>query len=288
MSNLPSFLVINAYPKTDRETLAQFGVTNASKLYSQLLHQIINNAFIDTLNIADLDAKLPNAEQLKKYNGIVWTGSSLTIYEDFPEVTRQIEFAQLAFEAGIPQFGSCWAAQIAVTAAGGKCMPHPDGIEFGIARQISLTDTGRSHPLYRDKKTVFDGFISHYDEITHLPPGSQILAGNDYTRVQAVSVTYKNGTFWATQYHPEYNLHELARLCYARRERLTKFGFFPSLADAEIFIEDLETLHKHPKRKDIAWRLGISPDLTHDNVRFTEVSNWINELVLPHKQANKA
>lgn len=285
MSNLPRFLVINAYPKTDREELAQFGVKSASLLYSQVLHQIVQDAPIDTLHIADLDRDPPSLEALKQYNGIVWTGSSLTVYDDIPEVTRQIELAQRAFEAGIPQFGSCWAAQVAVTAAGGKCAAHPDGIEFGIARNICLTDAGRGHPLFRDKKTVFDGFISHYDEITHLPPGAQILAGNDYTRVQAVSVTYKKGTFWATQYHPEYDLHELARLCYARRERLTKFGFFTSSHDAEMFIEDLETLHNHPDRKDIAWRLGISSDLTHDEVRQSEVRNWITELVIPHKQS---
>lgn len=287
MTNKPSFLVVEAYPKTAREELGQYGASNASQLYSQLLKHVAEGANTEILHIADLENELPSIDQLNTYDGIAWTGSNLTIYDDIPQVNRQIELAQLAYAAGIPQFGSCWAAQVAVTAAGGKCAAHPDGIEFGIARNICLTEAGRGHPLYRDKKTVFDGFISHYDEITHLPPDAQILAGNDYTRVQAVSVVHKKGTFWATQYHPEYNLHELARLCYARRERLTDLGFFNSLQDAELFVEDLETLYTHPERKDIAWRLGISTDLTFEEVRQTEVRNWITELVLPRLQSNR-
>lgn len=284
MTSKLNFLVIDAYQQAARDELNQFGAANASRIYSQMLHQLTDNASIDILYIADVENALPSDEQLAQYQGIVWTGSSLTVYHDTPEVTRQIELSQRIFAIGVPQFGSCWAAQVAITAAGGKCAAHPQGLEFGIARNITLTDAGRGHPMFRDKKTVFDAFISHYDEITHLPPGAQILAGNDFTRVQAVSVSYQKGEFWAPQYHPEYDLHELARLCYARRARLTELGFFDALPQAEAFIEDLETLHQNPKRKDIAWRLGISSDITRKEVRQAEARNWINELVIPYSQ----
>ena len=95
---------------------------------------------------------------------------------------------------------------------------------MGIARKIVLTPEGRAHPMYRGKKHVFDAFISHDDEITHMPPGGLALAGNDFTRVQAVSVTWQGGTFWSPQYHPEYDLHELARLCYCRKQKLVDTG----------------------------------------------------------------
>jgi GMP synthase (glutamine-hydrolysing) len=280
--NQLSFLVIDAYQLSARNELNQYGASNASNIYSQLLENLVDNLTIDVLYIADLENDLPTKKQLKKYHGIVWTGSSLTVYHDVPEVTRQIEFAKLVFEVGTPQFGSCWAAQVAITAAGGKCAAHPEGLEFGIARNITLTDAGRSHPMFYGKKSVFDAFISHYDEITHLPPGAQILAGNDFTRVQAVSVSYKNGEFWAPQYHPEYNLHELARLCYARRARLTELGFFSTEEQAQAFVIDLETLHENPQHKEIAWRLGFSSDLTRVEVRQAEARNWINLLVIPY------
>ena len=67
----------------------------------------------------------------------------------------------------------------------------PRGREMGIARKIALTPEGRAHPLYIGKASVFDAFISHEDEITHLPPGAVNLASNAFTRVQAVSVVHR-------------------------------------------------------------------------------------------------
>ena len=155
---------------------------------------------------------------------------------------------------------------------------------MGIARKIALTDDGRSHPLYIGKPRVFDAFISHEDEITHLPSGALNLAGNAFSSVQAVCVTHGRGTFWAVQYHPEYDLHELARLTFARMERLVAMGFFPDLDAARDYVNKLETLHQDPSRRDIAWLLGIDDDVMNDDVRQVEVRNWIEHLVLPRKR----
>ncbi|OMH26655.1 glutamine amidotransferase [Motiliproteus sp. MSK22-1] len=277
----PVFLVIDGYPEPAREELQAGGASVAGELYKKVLQQCAPGSRIDILFGADNPASLPSEQVLSQYDGIVWTGSNLTIYQDVPEVSQQIDLAQTLFKSRIPQFGSCWAAQLAVTAAGGSCAAHPAGMEFGIARSIALTQEGRSHPLFQDKKSVFDGFISHCDEITHLPPGAQVLAGNDHSKIQAVSVTYQGGVFWAVQYHPEYDLHELATLCHCRREAHTKRGFFDSEESADVFVKELEKLHRDASRKDIAWRLGISPDLTNTDIRQQEIKNWINHLVLP-------
>ena len=45
---------------------------------------------------------------------------------------------------------------------------------------------------------------------------STVLASNNFTSVQVVGVNYKNRSFWATQYHPVYDLKEMARLIVAR------------------------------------------------------------------------
>lgn len=95
-------------------------------------------------------------------------------------------------DAGLPQYGSCWAAQIAVAAAGGHCAKNPRGREMGIARKIALTPEGRAHPMFEGKPSVFDAFTSHNDEITHIAPGGLDLAGNDFTAVQAVAVRHLN------------------------------------------------------------------------------------------------
>jgi len=286
MADGPRLLVVDGYSREGREDLRAGGASTAGELYAAMLTRCgPKGTAVDILCPADPDAALPQGAAIAQYDGIAWTGSSLTIYADDPKVTPQIAFARAAFEARVPSFGSCWAAQIAVVAAGGRCAASPKGREMGIARKIGLTPEGRGHPLYFGKKSLFDAFISHDDEITHLPPGGLLLACNGHTQVQAVAVTHQGGQFWGLQYHPEYDLHELARLCYCRKQKLTDRGFFRDLDAAQAFVDQLEALHQDPSRKDIAWLLGIDEDVINEDIRRAEVRNWIEQLVLPQMRA---
>jgi len=281
MGSQPRFIVVDGYSRAGREDLAAGGASTAGDLYAAMLKSCAPGSAVDIVYPADPGSSLPKGAAIAQYDGIAWTGSSLTVYADDPQVTPQIDFAKAAFEAKVPSFGSCWAAQIAVVAAGGQCAANPKGREMGIARKISLTADGRAHPLYTGKKAVFDAFISHDDEVTHLPPGGILLASNRYTNVQSVAVTHRGGVFWGLQYHPEYDLHELARLCYCRKQKLVDKGFFQDLDAAQSFVDQLEALHQDPGRKDIAWLLGIDEDVMNEDIRRAEVRNWINLLVLP-------
>ena len=282
MSDGPHFLVVDGYRREGREELAAGGATPAGELYARMLGECRPDCSVDILYPADPGARLPRGAALGAYDGVAWTGSSLTIYADDPEVRTQIDLARAIFEAGIPSYGSCWAAQLAVVAAGGLCAPNPNGREMGLARKIRLTPEGRAHPLYIGKPSVFDAFISHVDEVTHLAPGAVCLASNRFTEVQAVTVTYHGGTLWAVQYHPEYDLHELARLTYCRVDKLTELGFFADRDAGLAYVGQLEALHQDPSRQDLAWLLGIDADVTNADVRRREVYNWIEQLVLPH------
>jgi GMP synthase (glutamine-hydrolysing) len=281
MANHPNFLVIDGYRRDGREELAAGGATPAGELYAQMLRKCCPGASVDIVYPADPGVSLPSGAALESYDGLAWTGSSLTVYADDPAVTPQIELARAAFEAKVPSFGSCWSAQIGVVAAGGRCAANPRGREMGIARKIALSAEGRAHPMYIGKPNVFDAFISHEDEVTHLPPGAVSLAGNAFTNVQAVTITHKGGTLWAVQYHPEYDLHELARLTYCRIDKLVKLGFFADADAARDYVNKLEALHQDPQRRDLAWLLGIDADVMNEDVRVCEVRNWIEQLVLP-------
>jgi GMP synthase (glutamine-hydrolysing) len=281
IDNNKIFLILDGYPEAHRAPLAEFGGTLAGELYARRMQEVLPGCKTEIVFVADVDNELPKGRLLDQYDGIIWTGSSLTIHHDTDErVTRQIRFAQAAFEARVPMFGSCWAAQMAVTAAGGKCAPNPRGREFGIARKIGLTPAGRGHPLYAGKTDVFDGFTSHQDEITHMPSGGVVLAGNSFTSVQAVDVTHNGGSFWAVQYHPEYDLNEIAGLCRWRKEALTAQGNFATVDIAQVFIENLEALHRDPGRQDIRWQLGIDDDVLNTDIRYQELRNWLAAKIL--------
>src|SRR5258705_2974108 len=155
------FLVIDGYNKAARDELQAGGASAAGDLYVKMLKKCLPEAQCDVVHPADPGSSLPKGAALGQYDGIAWTGCSLTIYDDDPRVGPQIELARAAYESKVPSFGSCWAAQMAVVAAGGIVRANPRGREMGIGRKIYLTPEGRGHPLYFGKTTVFDGFISH-------------------------------------------------------------------------------------------------------------------------------
>ena len=279
--------IINGYPKPNREVLTRAGMCGADELYVRVLKKLVPDVRVETLFIADMDTSLPDARRAEGYDGFIWTGSNLTIYEDDPRVTRQIEFSRLIFAIGRPQFGSCWGLQMAAVAAGGEVRKNPRGREMGFARKLRLTAEGRRHPMYEGKPDVFDGFISHLDEVTRLPNGGVLLATNDHTRVQALEVRSGQGVFWATQYHPEYELAEMARLIVARADPLIKEGFFADRAALEAKVHRMEALASDPSRKDLRWDVALEDDILDDQIRQCELRNWVRKMVMPATPAGK-
>jgi len=279
----PRILIIDGYPKDDRTNLAGCGMSTAGDLYAAMLGKICPEARFETVYPSDPDATFADGVGIGDFDGVAWTGCSLTIHDASDQrVQRHIELARTAYRAGVPQYGTCWGIQIAAVAAGGTVAANPHGREMGIARKITLSQTGRGHPLYRDKPTTFDGYVSHFDEVTHLPPGAEVLAGNAFTRVQALGVQHEKGTFWGLQYHPEYDLYQMARLMFCRRAALTKEGFFTDEANALEVVEKFERLHKNPSDIALAWQLGVEPDLLLETMRQAEPRNWLEQLVLPN------
>ena len=276
------FLVIDGYAKASRDDLDAAGMQYAWKLYGDMLQRNLPGAEYDVLLPSDFGVQMPGEGELEGYSGILWTGCNLSIYdEEDASVQKQIALAKLCYEIGIPSFGSCWGLQMSVVAAGGKVAPNPLGKEMGLARKIKLTSEGEEHPLFKGKPSVYEAYISHDDIVTEIPEGAVVLAGNDFTPVQALAVTHKKGTFWSVQYHPEYNLHEMACLIIAREEKLINQGFYKAPDELKAMVAKMKALFKEPDRKDLRWQLVIDDDVLSSEIKECEVKNWINELVLP-------
>ena len=276
------FLIIDGYSKASRDDLNAAGMQLAWKLYGDMLQRNLPEAEYDVLLPSDPGVNMPTEKELKKYSGILWTGCNLCIFDDKnPSVVKQIALAKLCYEIGIPSYGSCWGLQVSVVAAGGKVAPNPRGKEMGLARKIKLSREGEKHPLFKGKPPVFEAYISHDDIVTEIPEGGVILAGNDFTPVQALAVTHKKGTFWSVQYHPEYNLHEMACLIIAREEKLMQLGFFKEPEELKTLVDKMKLLYKEPDRKDLRWQLVIDDDVLSDVIKECEFRNWLSELVLP-------
>lgn len=231
--------------------------------------------------VAHRDTGFTPPADVASYDGIAWTGSNLTVHRDTPAVRQQLTFARAAFAAGVPSFGSCWAVHVAVTAAGDRCEANPRGREFGVARKIVLTPAGSAHPMYAGKAVAFDALVSHEDHVVAVGPTTTVLAGNDFSPVQAVEVEQDGGVFWAVQYHPEYALLDVAHLGVLRAPQLVRQGFFRDPADAEDFLRQLRELHADPARTDLVYRLGVDADVLDARLRTCEARNWLDRLVKP-------
>jgi GMP synthase (glutamine-hydrolysing) len=274
--------VLDSYDRAGREELRAHGASEAGALYARLLRELEPGASVDVAYPADAEPGLPPGAALADYDGLVWTGSSLSVRDaDDPRVRRQLELARAALGAGLASFGSCFAAQLAAAATGGSVRASPRGREFGLARKIELSAAGRGHPLYAGKPAVFDAYTSHGDEVASLPPDAQLLASNDWSRVQALAVRRGRGEFVAVQYHPEFDLREIARLARARAPGLVAQGTFRDEAAARGWAEEAEALHADGARADLAWRLAVDRDVLDPALRCAEVRNWIERFVKP-------
>lgn len=275
------FIIVDGYPPESRQQFRNVGMKLAGELYADLLVKYLPDAEYEIWFSSEPGVGPVSDEALADCAGILWPGCNLTVYHDDPRVQAHLDLCRRAYDAGVPQFGSCWAIQVATQVAGGKTEPHPKGREMGIATKIHLTGPGRQHPMMEGKPPVYSHFVSHDDHVTGMPEGGVVLAGNDWSAIQAAEVKYLNGVFWAVQYHPEYNLHELARLILAREPKLLKQGWFHDHEDLVQYVDKLETVYADPTRKDIRWQLKIDDDLVEDGLREREFINWIKHLVRP-------
>lgn len=278
MSKTPRFFIVDGYPKESRDQFNDVGMRPAGILYRDLLLSYLPEANYTLWYSSDDTVPAPTDEELSGYDGILWPGCNLTVYHDDPRVHKHLDLCRRAFAVGVPQFGSCYAIQVACHVAGGTVAAHPQGREMGINHGITLTPEGTAHPMYEGKPASFAHIHSHDDEVTQLPEGATLLARNAWC-IQAAEIKFGKGVFWGLQYHPEYDLHELARLILAREERLVRQGIFRDHDDVVAYVDRLEALHAEPTRKDLRWQLKIGDEVIDDAHRTCEFRNWLKHQV---------
>jgi GMP synthase (glutamine-hydrolysing) len=275
-------LVAEGNKAADRRRIAESTGATPGESYAAVLRRFAPESHIEICTPADAGATIPG---LDGYDGVVFTGSALNIYKQEPESLRQVDFMRELFVRGPPIFGSCWGMQVAAVAAGGEVGSNSRGREVAFARKITLTESGRAHPMHHGRAVVFDAPAIHADEITRLPANATVTASNAMSAVQAIEIRYGVGAFWGVQYHPEYDFHDVATTVLRYGSKLVEEGFFRSKAELKRYADDLETLQRDPRRSDIALEHRLGEDLLDSRIRGCEISNWINQYVLVSQQS---
>ena len=205
-------------------------------------------------NINSVIGKLPS------YDGLIWGGSSLNIYNDTPEIRNQISFMKECQKKVKNILAICWGMQVAVTAAGGE-VKKADDSHIGIAYEIQINEVGLNFDIYKNKKSKFNSPAFNFDEVSKLPFNAICLASNKINKIQSLYFEINESKVWGLQYHPEISYEKMISLIEFRKDRLTNFR--------KVFKDDNDVKNHISKiKKEIL--------ITKRDQRMLELKNWIN------------
>tara|TARA_Y100000996_G_scaffold236642_1_gene185930 strand:- start:2971 stop:3753 length:783 start_codon:yes stop_codon:yes gene_type:complete len=254
-----NLLIVNGYDKKGWAKLAKYKIQPICEFYRDQLKKInskIKTKFIyPSMNLN----KTYDNDFFTSFDGIVWTGSSLNIYDNTREIKNQLSLMKKISKLPIKTFGSCWGMQLYTVCNGGSVTKNKKGREIGISFNVCLNKKGIKHKMYENKPKIFDAFASHIDHVTTLPKKSVSLSDNHYS-IQSLSTKY----FWGTQYHPEFNFKYTGQILNARKNILLEEKLF-----SKNQIENLILNFKNPSKE------SYSPSLSNFKIRTTELLNWL-------------
>lgn len=214
-------------------------------------------AEVEVETIAPYDGE--SLSDIAFYDGVVFPGSNVPWAVDDARARPLARLMEQALAAGLPVWGSCHGMQLAAVVLGGAVSAAGKGIEAGLARGIALTPEGRGHPMMAGRPGIFCAPCLHRDEVTRLPDGSVLLAGNAHCAVQAFVHAREGVDVWGVQYSPEYEVTEMPGI----------------LARAGITGAVIEDLRAAASGDTAALRPGAEAADLQPGPRTTELRNWL-------------
>ena len=254
-------LIVEGNLKEENNNFSKNGIPTHTESLKESLSFFTNSLDLDVVNPSS-DTNINSViKDLKKYDGLIWGGSSLNIYNDTVEIRRQIEFMKECFKNIKRILAICWGMQVAVTAAGGEVKKSNNGVHIGIAQNISVNENGIKFPLYKNKKNIFNSPAFNFDEVATIPKDSTILASNKVNKVQSLNFETGISEIWGLQYHPEITYDKMIRLIKFRKDRLINVRkAFNNEQEVEEHINLIENENK----------------ISEKSSRLLELQNWLN------------
>jgi len=255
-------LVVEGNTKEENSNFNKAGCVPQSENFKQHVKMFEPNCEINIVEPGDDSAISKIIASLKKYDGIILTGSTLRIDDFSNEIKKHINFVKTCFKHEKKIFAACWGLQIAATAAGGKCRVAPSGPHVGIAYDIELTNEGKKHKLYSSKPHKFTTPAFNYDEVETPPSNAILLASNKINKFEALHFTVGNSEIWGLQYHPEIPYDYMIKLIKHRSQGLIDKNVFKNQNEINQHIKSIE----HAKAE------------LKDDMRIQELKNWLDYL----------
>jgi len=260
--NKLKLLIVEGNTKEENINFNNAGCVPQSQNFKLHIEKLESNSEIEVVEPGDDNSISKIISSLKKYDGVILTGSTLRIEDLSEEVKKHIEFVKTCFKFGKKIFAACWGLQVAVTAAGGKCRAAPKGAHVGIAYDIELTNEGKKHKLFSSKPHKFTTPAFNYDEVEIPPNNAVLLASNKINKFEALHFAVGKSEIWGLQYHPEIPYDYMIKLIKHRSKRLIDKKIFESQSEIDQHINSIE---------DAKTKLN-------EDMRILELKNWLNYL----------
>ena len=259
---MKKILIAEGNLREENKRFSEVGIQTHTESLIETLSHFNKNLEFDIVNPSS-DKKIDHIkDKLMIYDGLIWGGSSLNIYDNTKEIQKQIEFMRECQKKVKKILGICWGMQVAVTAAGGQVKkaknPH-----IGIANKISINENGKKHPIYKKKEFTFNSPAFNFDEVVKLPNSAVCLASNNTNKIQSLFFNINETQIRGLQYHPEIKYEKMIKIIEFRKERLINFR--------RVFKDEKDINHHINYIKN-------EIDNSDQDQRMMEIKNWLDIL----------
>ncbi len=257
-----NLLIVEGNLREENESFSNVGIQTHTESLKDSLDHFSTNLKYDVVNPSS-DTNLNSVkEKLLKYDGLIWGGSSLNIYNDTPEIKRQIEFMKECQKKVKNILAICWGMQVAVTAAGGEVKKAKKS-NIGITNEITLNNEGIRHPIYREKNEKFNSPAFNFDEVVTLPKNGVCLASNKINKIQSLFFKIGDTKVWGLQYHPEITYQKMISLIEFRKDKL---------------IQNRKAFNNEDEIKNHISFIKDEISVSNSTQRMIELKNWLDNI----------
>ena len=259
---MKKLLIVEGNLREENHSFTGVGIQTHTESLKDSLNHYSKELKFDVINPSSDDGLETVKDKLSKYDGLIWGGSSLNIYNDTPETREQIEFMKECQKKVKNILAICWGMQVAVTAAGGE-VKKAEGSHIGIANEITINENGLNHPIYKNKEKKFNSPAFNFDEVKTLPQNAVCLASNKINKVQSLYFKVNETNVWGLQYHPEITYEKMISLIEFRKDRL---------------IENRKVFNNEQDIENHISFIKNEISITDKEKRMVELKNWLNQL----------
>ena len=260
---MKKILIVEGNLKEENQSFTEGGIKTHTESLKDSISYFTNDLEIDVVNPSSDKNISEVAKGLEKFDGMIWGGSSLNIYNDTLEIRRQIEFMRSCQNKIKKILAICWGLQVAATVAGGQVKRCMTGSHRGIAHDIEINSNGLQHPIYKNKNETFNTPAFNFDEVVKLPKNSILLASNPINKVMGVNFKSGVSDIWGIQYHPEITYDKMISLIHFRKDRLL---------NNKAFVDEQE-INNHVSM------IAEENKKSNKDLRIRELENWLNYLL---------